>query len=30
MAAYFGLADKLTVRTNDKDFRKAVARLMET
>ena len=30
MAAYLGLADKVTVRTNDKDFRKAVARLMET
>lgn len=24
MAAYLGLADKLSVRTNDKDFRKAV------
>ena len=30
MAAYLGLADKVSVRTNDKDFRKAVARLMET
>ena len=30
MAAYLGLADKISVRTNDKDFRKAVARLMET
>ena len=27
MAAYLGLADKLSVRTNDKDFRKAVDRL---
>lgn len=27
MAAYLGLADKVTVRTNDKDFRKAVKRL---
>ena len=27
MAAYLGLADRLTVRTNDKDFRKAVDRL---
>ena len=27
MAAYLGLADKLSVRTNDKDFRKAVNRL---
>ena len=27
MAAYLGLADKLSVRTNDKDFRKAVERL---
>ena len=30
MAAYLGLADKVTVRTNDKDFRKQVQRLMET
>ena len=30
MAAYLGLADRVSVRTNDKDFRKAVARLMET
>ena len=30
MAVYLGLADKISVRTNDKDFRKAVARLMET
>ena len=30
MAAYLGLADKVTVRTNDKDFRKAIARLVET
>ena len=29
MAAYLGLADKLTVRTNDKDFRKAVNRLLK-
>ena len=29
MAAYLGLADKISVRTNDKDFRKAVAHLME-
>ena len=29
MAAYLGLADKLTVRTNDKDFRKQVQRLTE-
>ena len=29
MAAYLGLTDKLTVRTNDKDFRKAVKRLLE-
>ena len=29
MAAYLGLADKLTVRTNDKDFRKAVGRLLK-
>ena len=29
MAAYLGFADKVFVRTNDKDFRKAVARLME-
>ena len=28
MAAYLGLADRLTVRTNDKDFRKAVSRLL--
>ena len=28
MAAYLGLADKVTVRTNDKDFRKAVDRLL--
>ena len=28
MAAYLGLAEKLTVRTNDKDFRKAVERLL--
>ena len=28
MAAYLGLAGKLTVRTNDKDFRKAVERLL--
>ena len=28
MAAYLGLADKLSVRTNDKDFRKAVDRLI--
>ena len=28
MAAYLGLADKLMVRTNDKDFRKAVERLV--
>ena len=28
MAAYLGLADKITVRTNDKDFRKAVKRLL--
>ena len=28
MAAYLGLTDKLTVRTNDKDFRKTVGRLM--
>ena len=28
MAAYLGLAEKLTVRTNDKDFRKAVSRLL--
>ncbi|MBR2713519.1 MAG: hypothetical protein IKB76_01945 [Kiritimatiellae bacterium] len=27
MAAYLGLADGLSVRTNDKDFRKAVERL---
>ena len=27
MAAYLGLAENLTVRTNDKDFRKAVERL---
>ena len=27
MAAYLGLADKVSVRTNDKDFRKAVDRL---
>ena len=27
MAAYLGLANRLTVRTNDKDFRKAVERL---
>ena len=30
MAAYLGLADKVSVRTNDKGFRKTVARLMET
>ena len=29
MAAYLGLADKLSVRTNDKDFRKQVQRLTE-
>ena len=29
MAAYLGLATGLTVRTNDKDFRKAVERLLE-
>ena len=29
MAAYLGLADRLTVRTNDKDFRKAVERLVD-
>ena len=29
MAAYLGFADKVSVRTNDKDFRKAIARLME-
>ena len=29
MAAYLGLADKLSVRTNDKDFRKTVERLVE-
>ena len=28
MAAYLGLAGKLTVRTNDRDFRKTVERLM--
>ena len=28
MAVYLGLAEKLTVRTNDKDFRKAVSRLL--
>ena len=28
MAAYLGLAEKLTVRTNDKDFRKSVERLL--
>ena len=28
MAAYLGLADKLSVRTNDKDFRKAVERFL--
>ena len=28
MAKYLGLAGKLTVRTNDKDFRKAVDRLL--
>ena len=28
MAAYLGLADKVTVRTNDKDFRKAVDRFL--
>ena len=28
MAAYLGLATNLTVRTNDKDFRKAVKRLV--
>ena len=28
MAAYLGLADKLSVRTNDKDFRKSVERLL--
>ena len=28
MAAYLGLSEKLTVRTNDKDFRKAVERLL--
>ena len=28
MAAYLGLADKVSVRTNDKDFRKAVERLL--
>ena len=27
MACYLGLADKVTVRTNDRDFAKAVARL---
>ena len=30
MAAYLGLAENLTVRTNDKDFRKAVRRLKDT
>ena len=30
MAVYLGLADKVSVRTNDKGFRKAIARLMET
>ena len=29
MAAYLGLADRLTVRTNDKDFQKTVRRLCE-
>ena len=28
MAKYLGLADRISVRTNDKDFRKAVARLL--
>ena len=28
MAAYLGLADKVTVRTNDKDFRKAIGRIL--
>ena len=28
MAKYLGLADRVSVRTNDKDFRKAVARLL--
>ena len=28
MAAYLGLADKVTVRTNDKDFRKSVDRIL--
>ena len=28
MAAYLGLVDKLSVRTNDKDFRKAIDRLI--
>ena len=28
MARYLGLADRVSVRTNDKDFRKAVARLL--
>ena len=30
MAAYLGLAGKLTVRTNDKDFRKTVRRIVES
>ena len=30
MAAYLGLVNKVSVRTNDKDFRKAIAHLMET
>ena len=30
MAAYLGLANRLTVRTNDKDFRKTVERLTRT
>ena len=29
MAAYLGLADRVSVRTNDKDFRKAVERMLK-
>ena len=29
MAAYLGLADRVSVRTNDKDFRKAIGRLLK-
>lgn len=29
MAAYLGLTDHLTVRTNDKDFRKSILRLLD-